>query len=202
MPEVFTTPGDMRDGCGSYGRHITGASPFQAYYKLSNVSVAVAGQLLAANVDNFAPVPPPSEDKIISTLRCYVLVGGTTSFLRMAIYDAELWPALSLVVDAGEAASDTSTAILEVALGANVTLRRNRRYLSVMCARGAVLPTVWRTADSDYTYPSWLGCQSVRPGVSIGRLQYSRVNAAFPATYNGVYAAQDGKGHFMDALLP
>jgi len=202
MPEVFTTPGDMRDGCGPYGRHLTGAVDWQKRYSLSHYGVAGTNLLMSAAKDYAFPVPPPSEDTTLSTLRTYVVVGGTASFIRMSIYDATDMAALALVADSGEAAANTSTAFVEINLAANIVLRRNGRYLSILCARGVVLPTILICTNEVYPSITWFGTSPTIVGGHLGRIIYDRANAAFPALYNGVFSLVDSYSSPIDGKLP
>jgi hypothetical protein len=200
MPEVFTTPGDMRDGCGPYGRHLRGSTNWQKYRAMSNQAVNMLGYLMLANQDIASAVPPPSEDFTISSLRCYVLTQGTSSFIRMALYNAEDMANLLLVVDSGELASDTNAAFVDIACTA--TLRRNARYLMMACARGVVLPTIYCCSNVLYSATNWLGNDPVVVGAHLSRIIYTRANAAFPAAYNGVFSSVDGIAPVFDAKLP
>jgi hypothetical protein len=194
MPIVTVTPGDQQDGCGPYGRHLTGAVDWQKYYPF--LAGPAAYTILVADKDYLITVPPPSETLATDQLRTYVSTGGTTSFVRYALYDASAWPTLSLIVDAGEVASD-AVALTSIVI-ASQNLSRSGRYAAIVCARGAVLPTLqWSVAG--YGGRTWLGSVSLQFVVG---MRFARANGAFPATYNGVYEAVLTAAPQMDARLP
>jgi hypothetical protein len=183
MPEVTTSPGDQRDGCGPYGRHLTGAVNWQKSYKCYGGGT-VASTLLVADRDYLIPIPPPSENISVDAIYLSVAVGGTASFIRASIYDYSNYSAPVLVVDAGELASD-ALAVLTFAHAAK-TLDKNGRYAILLCGRGAVLPQLY-TADPNAM--TWLGAYPGIPTSSVSLVIYTRANGAFPAAYNGVYAS-------------
>jgi hypothetical protein len=175
------------DGCGPYGRHLTGATNWQKRYGLSPQNGGgTSFATLAADTDYLIPVMPPSESLSPSALELFVVLAGTTSFVRAALYDAvgNNLASLSRVLDFGEQASDSAGTALTFASAC--TLPKNARYYLAVCSRGAVLPTLAATAD-DRSLISWLGMQN--NNYNIGMVVCSRVNGAFPATYNGVYSA-------------
>ena len=172
----------LQDGCGPYGRHLTGAVDRQKYYFCGGGSSVPF--LLVANTDYLAPIPPPSENIVVSAFKFNVAVGGTTSFIRMALFDMEVFPAGTLLADGGETGTDVA-GIHTIAFAAQ-TLKRNRRYAALFCGRGVVFPQVYTNAIG-WSAPSWLGGDIVSP-YAIGGEIYTRANGAYPATYNGVYS--------------
>lgn len=188
------------DGCGPYGRHLSGVVNWQKYYPLSNSGIANGGEILAANVDWACPVPPPSEAKRIDAIRCFILGAGTASFIRMAIYEMIAEADLRLLTDTGEAASDTGATMLTLALGAAVTLAADGRYVVMITGRGAALPTILCTTTIEYAAPSFLGKCGIN--LNANRIKYARAYAAFPAVYNGVFASVDSIPIYSDGRLP
>jgi hypothetical protein len=199
MPIVRVTQGDNQDGCGPYGRHLTGAVDWQKRYQLTPRITAATSAILVANRDYLMPIPPPSEDITLESMRAYISTAGTTSFIRMGILDAENMAALTRVVDAGEIASDSGGAFVELAIAPTV-LRRNGRYLSLICGRGAVLCKPQKTSAYSIV-PNWLGDSAGDPSSSIGLLLYVRANAPIPAIYDGVYNSNDLTAYSLDGKL-
>jgi hypothetical protein len=165
----------------------------------ANISSGVV--LMAADTDYAMPVPPPSEDILISSLAVHVITQGVSSFIRMAVYDAEDMAALALVVDGGEVASDTVDAEAEVTFAA-VMLRRNRRYLAMMCARGATRPSPAAGTTAAYCLPSWFGAHQTDSRLLYGLIVYARANAAYPAVYNGVFSSVATAPFYIRAKIP
>jgi hypothetical protein len=156
---------------------------------------------MAADADYAMPIPPPSENLSINSINCFIKTAGVSSFVRMAIYDAENMAALRLVIDGGEAASDTLNTEIEIAT-AQYVLRRNGRYLAFMCSRGATRPQPSASPTAIYCLPSWLGriVASSQLGY-LGRIYYTRVNGAYPAVYNGVFSGVDSIPYYMRGKL-
>jgi hypothetical protein len=177
------------DGCGPYGRHLTGATNWQKWYQYSighNTNISANFQLVA-NKDYLIPIPPPSEDISPDAIQVYIGVAGTTSFVRAAILRVENDLSMSLVVDAGEQASDAAPTQLVISHTSS-KLGRNGRYFLALCGRGAVLPQLLSWTASNVG-PSFLGADAATSFYNVGMLRYSRANAAFPAAYNGVFEA-------------
>jgi hypothetical protein len=149
--------------------------------------VSVINTLLSAGVDYAAAVPILSEDRAFSSLRCNIPVAGVNSFVRMGIYDAEDMASLQLISDSGEAASDTGPAFLEIAT--TFTLRKNKRYLAMLCGRTTTTMATIKSGNSTGNMKSWLGSSVANVSYQYGGILYTRAYAAFPATYDGVYLA-------------
>jgi hypothetical protein len=182
MPEVFTQPGDMRDGCGPYGRHLVGAVDWQKLYAFSDNHGGVTPLLLGANTDYLIPIPPPSETLPFSNCSFLVSNIGTTATLRAAILSAENYPTLTRILDLGE----VSVALPGIiSLSGSYVLPRNSRSFVAVCGAGVVLCQL-SSENADRKPRSWLGALAA-DFTNIGHLIYSRAYGAFPATYDGVF---------------
>lgn len=173
----------LQDGCGPYGRHLTGAAPIQFYFggDASNSQL-----IMTANIDNMTAIRPPSADILVDAITCdFKVAGDATSLFRAALYDMETFPGGTLIGAAAEiAGTGANTKVMPIAA---VTLKRNGRYAVLFCASGVTLPALSvATPGYGLSGATWLGCYS--NGQSVGGLLYTRAYGAFPAIYNGVYS--------------
>lgn len=172
----------VKDGCGPYGRHLTGAVSWQKLYGCTFSSYD--SLLLVANKDYLIPTPPPSEEITTAAFLLELYATGASSFIRAAIYDFETFPEGKLIVDAGEFAMESVSQ--KTWSMSPIKIPRNARCGIMICARGSPPPTLI-TGEQDRAGPSWLGNNPTRIWAPIGMIRFSRTNAAFPATYNGTY---------------
>ena len=184
MSANVTNPG--KDGCGPYGRHLTGVTSWQKYYGLSDSGWDVLQ--FVASTDYLTPIPPPSQNINIDGIAYRITnAGHADSLVRVAIYDMETFPAGTLVVAAAEITGSSAGLIVQAMTAS--TLRANGRYAALFAASGTTLPKL-SASIAAYSNRSWLGTNgAVSPDEAIGSLTFTRVYGAFPATYNGAYAS-------------
>jgi hypothetical protein len=173
----------LQDGCGPYGRHLTGAVCWQKYYMIAPNAGDV--QMLPGE-DWLLPVPPPSERLSSDAFAFFVsLAGDATSRIRLALYDMTTFPAGRLIDQTGEVnASVAGQNTIAFPLG-SYSLCQSTRYAVLACATGVLYPRVFSAANP---LPfSWMGCRA--DGRTPGMARFTRAYGAFPAVYNGVFSA-------------
>jgi hypothetical protein len=199
MPEVFTSPGDQRDGGAPYSQHLTGAVDWQKVY--GAMKGPTAAVLLQAGLDHLIPLPILSADMSVDAIYVSVSVAGDpTAVLRTAIYDMTTFPGGTLIAAPAEDAVGAATGVRTHTFAA-VTLKKNTRYAGMLCGNaGVTMPTMLMGYSTEGEL-SWLGMFNTTL-LSIGRVRYTRAYAAFPDPYNGVWQSIHAQRPQMCLRLP